>query len=379
MDVYVLKGGRRTGPFLPFKLREMLEDGEITPADLGWIEGMDAWAPMEKMEALSDWMPRKAGDPPPLPSAGDWDTHLETYGSPAVPALPDTGSGFPRATAAPASADTARGRERAAGDAEAALAKSRPLHAAQRWIARFTDATLWYALVWVVAVEAGAMGLWDWIPENAGPLVMLGVPLLWLPVEATLLCLFGTTPGKWCFGIRISDDLGQKLSWIAGLKRAAMVHVAGNGLGLPWDPKYFLPIVQWSISWMFYRHSGTTLWDRLSRSEVRHAGVPPLGIIAVIMILVGWMAVFMTLVYTAPIPEDFSEEKRSMIEEQRQQFEESRKEWERLRNAAIPAAQSPSPSPEPTAVDPGKPASPPEPAAPGTAVPESVPTPSGKP
>lgn len=372
MDVYVLKGGRRTGPFLPFKLREMLEDGEISPSDLGWIEGMEEWIPMEKMEAISDWMPRKPGAPPPLPSAKEWDAHLESVKSPAGHAPADLTSPYPSATVA--------GREER--NLEELELKSRPLRAFQRWAARFTDSALWFALIWVVGVEAGWMGLWEWLPENSGLLTLMVVPLLWLPVEATFLALVGTTPGKWCFGIRITDDLGQKLSWISALKRAALAHVAGNGLGLPSAPRYFLPILQWSISWIFYRHSGTTLWDRLSRSEVRHVGVPPLGMVTVGMAAFGWMAVLLSLVMTAPIPEDFPEDQRWLIEEQRRQFQETKKEWEKQQRelnsqpapttTAAPNPTTAAPDPQPAAVLP-EPA--PAPSAAPAPDPESPPAP----
>jgi len=47
------------------------------------------------------------------------------------------------------------------------------------------------------------------------------IPLLWMPVEALLLMLFGTTPGKALLGIKICHRTGAKLSFWQGLKRAS--------------------------------------------------------------------------------------------------------------------------------------------------------------
>lgn len=57
--------------------------------------------------------------------------------------------------------------------------------------------------------------------------------LLWLPLEAGFLTATGTTPGKWVFGIRVVKSQGQKLAYPEALKRAFLVWVQGEGLGIP--------------------------------------------------------------------------------------------------------------------------------------------------
>lgn len=49
----------------------------------------------------------------------------------------------------------------------------------------------------------------------------LAVPFLWIPIEALLVSLTGTTPGKALFGIKIFDRTGRKLSYWESFKAAS--------------------------------------------------------------------------------------------------------------------------------------------------------------
>lgn len=44
--------------------------------------------------------------------------------------------------------------------------------------------------------------------------------LIWLPAEALLLSLFGTTPAKWLFGIRVEHPGGNLLSFSEAVSRS---------------------------------------------------------------------------------------------------------------------------------------------------------------
>lgn len=48
----------------------------------------------------------------------------------------------------------------------------------------------------------------------------ISVPLCWVPIEAFCLSKWGTTPGKHLFGIAISQESGDKLSFSQALKRS---------------------------------------------------------------------------------------------------------------------------------------------------------------
>lgn len=289
MEIYVLQDGARRGPFLPFKLRELLEDHTILPTDPGWIEGMDDWAPLESIEALSSWMPRPSPEPPPLPSPEPRNQRPATL-------EPD-----------PAAAEGAARRKRAW----------------LRWLARSVDEMLWFALLWSIGLASGWIGLWDFLYSN--PYLLLGPPVLWIPLEAFLLSRWGTTPGKWLLGMRVADDLGQPLHFKAALQRSALVFATGNGLGLPFDQ--LLPMLQASMSWVLYRRTGTTLWDRAASSQVLHATPPPIGLIATGATFLLWIGLGTWISLTIPIPPDLPPQQREQFQETRQQFQET---WNQL-------------------------------------------------
>lgn len=60
--------------------------------------------------------------------------------------------------------------------------------------------------------------------------------LLWIPLEALCYTLFGTTPGKFAFGIQVERADGRKHSFISGIKRAFCAYRYGMGWGIPiWE------------------------------------------------------------------------------------------------------------------------------------------------
>jgi uncharacterized RDD family membrane protein YckC len=291
MEIYVLKEGQRRGPFLPFKLRELLEDKEFLPTDPGWIEGMEAWAPLSSIEALTNWMPRDPALPPPLPDP-------EVLNQ--------------RQTAATAEAAAVQ-------DIEA-----RRVRAWLRWLARTVDEMMWFTLIWLTAVSAGWLGLWDFLWRH--PVMLFGPAVAWIPVEAFLISRFTTTPGKWLLGIRVTDDLGQPLSYLAALKRSAIVLAIGNGLGLP--TLMLLPLLQAGMSWVLYQRSGSTLWDRVAGSSLVHERPTPLGFAGLGVVAAIWFGIGMWIALTAPIPPDAPADQRGPIDEMRQQIQQN---WQQLK------------------------------------------------
>lgn len=281
MDIYVLKEGQRIGPFLPFKLRELLEEKTILPSDPAWIEGMENWSPISTIEALESWMPRDPALPPPLP----------------IPAETKKGT---------ASADLPE-------------IQARRLHAWLRWLARIVDKVLWFSLLWVIAVSAGWLQLWDYLLLS--PLLLIGAAVLWIPVESFLLSRFTTTPGKWLLGIRVTDDLGQPLTYPAAVKRTVLVVCTGAGLGLP--ALSLLPVLQGTMSWLLYRRTGTTLWNRAAHSRLNHSPPAPTGLITIAALGGAWFALCSWIVISIPLPPDAPAEFRQELEKLHQLFDRS--------------------------------------------------------
>jgi tol-pal system protein YbgF len=80
--------------------------------------------------------------------------------------------------------------------------------------------------------------------------------ILWLPVEAACLSLFGATPGKWLFGIRVHRKDGGRLSGGHALRRAWSALMRGMAFGVP-----LLDLFAWVISYRRLKKTGAAAWD----------------------------------------------------------------------------------------------------------------------
>lgn len=89
--------------------------------------------------------------------------------------------------------------------------------------------------------------------------------LIWLPAETLLLSLFGTTPAKWLFGIRIEHPGGNLLSLAEALNRSFLVFVQGVGFGIP-----FVALFTQLFAYRRLTKTGTTLWDTSANAVVLH-------------------------------------------------------------------------------------------------------------
>ena len=89
--------------------------------------------------------------------------------------------------------------------------------------------------------------------------------LIWLPAEALLLSLFGTTPAKWLFGIQVAHPGGNLLSFAAALNRSFLVFVQGVGFGIP-----FVALFTQLFAYRWLTKTGSTLWDTSTSAVVRH-------------------------------------------------------------------------------------------------------------
>jgi len=87
--------------------------------------------------------------------------------------------------------------------------------------------------------------------------------LIWLPAEAVLLSLFGTTPAKWLFGIKVAHPGGRFLSLSESLNRSFLVFVQGVGFGIP-----FVALFTQLFAYRRLTKTGTTLWDTSTSAMV---------------------------------------------------------------------------------------------------------------
>lgn len=89
--------------------------------------------------------------------------------------------------------------------------------------------------------------------------------LIWVPAEAVLLSLFGATPAKWLFGIRVVHPGDDFLSLSEALNRSFLVFIQGVGFGIP-----FVALFTQLFAYRRLTKTGTTLWDTSTSAVVLH-------------------------------------------------------------------------------------------------------------
>lgn len=101
----------------------------------------------------------------------------------------------------------------------------------QRFFARYLDVTLYHAF-WVTLLRLLGYNLFR--NRNGGAMLVQVLSLLTMFfLEPLLLHIFAATPGKWLFGLRVTDGDGGKLTYEAALNRTAFVFWYGIRLDLP--------------------------------------------------------------------------------------------------------------------------------------------------
>lgn len=104
----------------------------------------------------------------------------------------------------------------------------------RRYFARWMDLLI-YTVVWNVFL-ALVLGVNVFmLMRSAGGCILDNIvtTLLMFLVEPVLLHLFGTTPGKWILGLRVTDNEGKRLSMEEARSRTWKMLLYGMGLGIP--------------------------------------------------------------------------------------------------------------------------------------------------
>jgi len=155
-------------------------------------------------------------------------------------------------------------------------------HPWRRFSARLLDVLLASSLV--IAVEA-------LIPSKVRlpPLVFLmAVCCGWMFVEAELLVLWRTTPGKFLLKTRVEMLDGNPVTYVKALNRGATVFTSGLGCLVP-----VVILACCAVSYQDLKGAGTTRWDR-GRFRMVHQQVGP-GRYALIAALTLALAVILEL------------------------------------------------------------------------------------
>jgi hypothetical protein len=88
---------------------------------------------------------------------------------------------------------------------------------------------------------------------------------VWIPFEALLLCIFGTTPGKFVLGTEVRAQRSRKLSFSQAFHRSFAVWLRGMGMGVPFV-NFFCLLTAYNKLKLFKISS----WDRDLHLTVTH-------------------------------------------------------------------------------------------------------------
>ncbi len=157
----------------------------------------------------------------------------------------------------------------------------------KRFFARFLDMSIYSLIITVIF----SLGLNLNLSNSSGwniVDVILTLIMMWI-IEPILLCVFGTTLGKWVLGLYVIDDDGNKLSYRSATERTSAV--CWHGIG------FCIPIFQYWKLWKSYsacKDGHILMWEDESELVLRdtrgwrgilYAGVYALVIFAEVVIL----------------------------------------------------------------------------------------------
>lgn len=284
MDVYVMKDGKRQGPYQLFRLTEMLADGDLTLEDRVWHEGMDGWKPLGEAESL-----RSVQRTPVTPEPAE--TEQEEPSPPVrvqPPPLPEM--------------------------LTLELLRQRRALAWRRFFARQLDMTLLLIVVVAAAAQFGWTDLWALHSADSWPL-LFAPGLLGIVVETLMLPLLGWTPGRLILGLRVATESGDRPTYAAALRRSLLVWAGGLGFGLPANA--LLPMAQWMYSFWHYQQRGETLWDRSAKTRVLFRPLTARHAAGIALTTAGIAAMNAWVWFKEPLPSRISGEERTLIEQLR--------------------------------------------------------------
>jgi len=170
-------------------------------------------------------------------------------------------------------------------------------HPTERWAARLFDGLvlslpLWFALSALATIwTPSSANLFGGTDPGARVFQILVGAVIDIPVYALFVGVWGVTPGKLMFGVRVSWANGGSIGWSAALVRELRVWVFGLGLGIP-----LVSLLTLLNSRNELNNTGYTQWDREGGTVVTHR---PKGArhdisiaVGIAAIVLGYMASF---------------------------------------------------------------------------------------
>lgn len=280
-------GNEERGPVTAEEICQLLAQGAIALQTPVWCAAVAKWVPAEIVPGFRQAASRAAAvavpDLPPIetpddePAEAEITVPLEAVTEQAAQAEPATDIELITSPQVPAPAEP---RAAAAAQPAATTTVEAPPSPAcvpfvdasaylpHPWIRFWARSVDWCFFLIAFAVVASIALLVTGGGNLSTPKAM-GICAAWwigyLVVEAFMLSVFGTTPGKALLGIRVEGRPGRKPGFGQALSRSIQVWIFGEALGLP--------VLSWMtrVIWLaLLSSSGQTIWDRNTYCRVRH-------------------------------------------------------------------------------------------------------------
>ena len=261
MDFYLSIDGSKQGPYSIFKVGDLLDSGEATADTLAWHRDLEEWKPLREIAALEAVRERnQARKPASLPAPPPM---LVPTAETSIPHAAEIG-GSPLPQVEPVQG--------------APVAAKVPVRPFIRFWARMFDYTAVSVLIFqlsdmVIPHQGPDEGFSELFaryllemqkPEAITFARTLFLSLIgWHLIEAVLIHLIGTTPGKALFGLSVKTEAGAAVPMPASLGRSFYVYVMGVGF-------YQFPFIFIGMIFSFFRiqSTGKCLWDQHLKTKV---------------------------------------------------------------------------------------------------------------
>jgi hypothetical protein len=287
---YLNAQGEQDGPHTREELLGRWRTGEVRASSLVWAPGMGAWARFD--ESFPDLQPPA---PPPVASPPPAPTGQRPVDRPA-----------PAAAAAPEAAIPAAWLEAPAGTPMAqAAATARPrgalespgLHPWRRYFAKQVDVFIFSfgsMFLLMVLLEITSPDAARRLGEGLdNPVVGAAISVFfWGLCEWVCLAMFGGTPGRALYGIRLRRMDGSPLGSEKAFSRAFLVGIKGLGLGIP-----IVALFTCLVGYNVLTKEGRSTWDADLGTRVSHIIWSPWRVLGVVTVTAA--VLFMAAVFVA--------------------------------------------------------------------------------
>lgn len=121
----------------------------------------------------------------------------------------------------------------------------------------------------------------EFVVPNPSWLAIWWCWLVWVLIESVCISMFGTTPGKYLFSLRITSRDEKPLSFQKALSRSFRVWLFGLAGGVP-----LVSLVTMGFAFARFKEKGITVWDERTGTLFVHERIVPLRIALGVLIVV---------------------------------------------------------------------------------------------